>query len=115
MALYNCYYYNRANGKSPVREFIDSLDVKTRNKFFFKKSLLEKFGHKLPEPHASYLKDGIFELRFKGAEGHIRILYFFFCRKKIIFTNGFKKKTNRAPNKEIKLAKERMKDFLSRH
>ena len=40
-----------------------------------RKYLLEEFGHKLPEPHAKYLKDGIFELRFSGKEGKIRVLY----------------------------------------
>lgn len=73
-------------------------------KFFFKKSLLERYGPELPEPHASHMKNDIFELRFRSTEGHIRILYFFFHKKGIIFTNGFKKKTNKTPKKELAAA-----------
>ncbi len=35
--------------------------------------------------------------------------------KKIIATNGFVKKTQKTPAKELKLAKERRADWLSRH
>ena len=55
-----------------------------------------------------------FELRFRGQEGAIRILYFFFHRDKIIFTNGFIKKSSRVPKREILTAIERKKNFLGR-
>lgn len=64
-----CYYYITESNKSPVREFIDSLDITTQKKFFFVKNLLEEFGHRLPFPHAKYIGDSIFELRFQGREG----------------------------------------------
>jgi len=40
----------------------------------------------------------------------------FFCyyEGKIILTNGFIKKTQKTPRKQIKLAKERKKDYLDR-
>jgi len=70
----SCFYYVTESGKSPVRDFIDSLDSGSQRKFFFVKSLLGEFGHKLPQPHAKYIGDEIFELRFKGQEGNIRVL-----------------------------------------
>ena len=73
-----CYYYSTESGKLPAKEFVDSLDFKTQRKFFFVKALLEEFGHKLPQPHAKYIGNDIFELRFKGQEGAVRVLYFFF-------------------------------------
>ena len=108
------YYYLTELGKSPVREFVDSLDNKTQRKFFFVKSLLEEFGHKLSEPHAKYIGDDIFELRFKGQEGAVRVLYFFFHQDKAIFTNGFLKKTRKTPRNEKELAAQRRVDFLKR-
>jgi len=115
MALYACHYYKRLSGKAPVKEFINSLDPNTQSKFFFKKSLLEQYGIMLPEPHASYLKEGIFELRFRSTGGHIRVLYFFAFKKSIIFTNGFRKKTRKVPRKELALAIQRKEEFLNRH
>jgi len=111
----NCFYYVTESGKSPVRDFIDSLDSSSQRKFFFVKSLLEEFGHKLPQPHAKYIGDEIFELRVKGQGGNIRILYFFFHQDKAIFTNGFIKKSAKLPEKEKTLAVERRQTFIKRH
>ena len=108
------YYYLTESGKSPVREFIDSLDFKTQRKFFFVKELLEEFGHKLPFPHAKYTGNDIFEIRFRGQEGHIRILYFFYHQNKVIFTNGFIKKSGKAPKNEIETAVERRSKYLNK-
>ena len=109
-----CYYYSTESGKLPVKEFVDSLDFKTQRKFFFVKALLEEFGHKLPQPHAKYIGNDIFELRFKGQEGAVRVLYFFFHQSKAVFTNGFIKKTDKTPKNEKELAVQRKMDFLSR-
>ena len=114
MKKISSYYYLTESNRSPVREFIDSLDFKTQRKFFFVRNLLEEFGHKLPAPHAKYIGDGIFELRFRGQEGHIRALYFFFQQDKAIFTNGFIKKSNRIPKRQRNLAIERRKSSLER-
>ena len=108
------YYYLKESGRSPVREFIDSLDFKTQRKFFFVKELLEEFGHKLPFPHAKYIGNNIFEIRFRGHEGQIRVLYFFYHQDKVIFTNGFIKKSGKAPRNEIETAIERRSKYLSR-
>jgi len=114
MAPYICFYFTTESGNSPVEEFIDSLDYKTQRKFFFKKGLLEEFGPRLPYPHAKYIGDDIFELRFEGIEGAIRVLYFFFYKNEAIFTNGFIKKSNKTPIREKELAIVRRKQFLAR-
>jgi len=114
VAKITAYYYLTESGKSPVKDFIDSLDFKSQRKFFFVKELLEEFGHKLPFPHAKYIGNSIFELRFKGHEGALRVLYFFYHEDRAIFTNGFIKKTNKTPKNEIIIANERRTNFLNR-
>ena len=106
------YYFTFSSGRSPVREFIDALDVKSQVKFFFVRGLLEEFGHRLPQPHAKYLGDHIFEIRFTGSEGAIRVLYFFYHQDKVILTNGFIKKSNKTPRNEKQTAFARRKQFL---
>ncbi|MEW5757858.1 MAG: type II toxin-antitoxin system RelE/ParE family toxin [Candidatus Omnitrophota bacterium] len=115
MSNISCFYYLTESGRSQVKDFIDSLDQRTQRKFFFIKGLLEEFGRSLPEPHAKHIGNEIFELRFRGQKGNVRIMYFFFHHDKVIFTNGFIKKTNKAPKKEINTAIERKKSFLERH
>ena len=114
MGGYSCFYYTTDAGRAPVEEFIDSLDYKAQRKFFFKKSLLEEFGPKLPQPHAKYIADDIYELRFEANEGPVRVLYFFFHGSEIIFMNGFVKKSNKTPKREKELAIERRKAFLNK-
>lgn len=114
MAKITAYYYLTESGKSPVKAFINSLDFKSQRKFFFVKELLEEFGHRLPFPHAKYIGDSIFELRFKGHEGVVRVLYFFYHEDRAIFTNGFIKKVNKTPKNAINIAIERRANFLNR-
>lgn len=53
-----------------------------------------------------------FEIVFYKTSNSIsRILYFFYCDNKIIMTNGFIKRTNKTPKKEIELAKLRKADY----
>ena len=114
MNNFTCVYYVTGSGKSPVEEFIKSLKRYTRKKFFVCVSLLEEYGKRLPGPHAKYIGNGIYELRVRGQEGQIRVLYFFFQQEKIVFTNGFIKKTKKVPKKEKDLAKLRKQAYLER-
>ena len=115
MEEYTCIFYKTIAGKSPVEDFIEGLEEKTQDKFILKKQLLQDFGPQLRYPHTDYIGEGIFELRFKGKEGQIRVLFFFFYGKRIIFSHGFVKKTQKTPQKEIEIAKGRKKDFWLRH
>jgi phage-related protein len=114
MKEYTCIYYTTAAGKVPVKEFIESLDESSQDAFFYKVKLLEKYGPQLRKPHTDYIEKKFFELRFVGKEGQIRVLFFFFQRERIIFTNGFTKKTRRIPRGEIKLAEQRREEYLQR-
>ena len=114
MKKVTCYYSETEGGRSPVRELIDSLAPKTQRKYFFVMGLLEEYGHRLPQPHADYVGDEIHELRFSGIEGAVRVLYFFFQQDKAIFTNGFIKKSPKAPLRERELAIKRKDSFFNR-
>ena len=109
-----CEYFLTDSDRAPVREFVDSLDAKTQKKFFFVVELLTEFGHKLPPPHAKYLGNSIFELRFSGREGALRIFYFFFHQELAIFTNAFIKKSQKTPPNELNLAIQRRRAYLDR-
>ena len=115
MIKFKCVYYQTDGGRVPVKEFVDSLHERTQHKYFEVVKLLEDYGKSLPHPHADFLGNEIYELRFVGIEGRIRVLYFFYYENKIIFTNGFVKKTQRAPKGEIELAKERRGSYFERH
>jgi phage-related protein len=106
-------YYQTINGNCPVQAFIDSLSFKTQRKYFSKLEWLEEYGPRLIAPHAKKIEEDLYELRFEGEDGAVRIIYFFYVGKKIILVNGFIKKTQKAPRKEIELARRRKDDFLN--
>lgn len=110
-----CVYFQTDSGRVPVRDFVDSLDPRTQHKFFTVAGLLAEFGKRLPEPHAKRLDDGIYELRFHGIEGRVRVLYFFYHQHKAVFTNGFVKKGGPVPEREMQTARKRRKIYLKRY
>ena len=75
---------------------------------------LEKNGTELREPFSKHLEDGIFELRATFSSNISRVLYFFFTGRTAILTNGFIKKSNKTPIKEIEKAKKYRADYLKR-
>ena len=97
-----------------MAEFLDSLDRKMNAKLIGLMELLEEKGTELREPYSAPLEDGIFELRCKLGSNITRALYFFYVGKRIVVTNGFVKKTQKTPPGEIKLAKDRRKDWIER-
>ena len=104
-------YFQKDDGTYPVEDFILSQESKMQAKIFRMLELLELKGNTLREPYSKELDDGIFELRIKQSSNITRILYFFVIGKKVILTNGFVKKTEKTPKREITLAKKRRKIY----
>ncbi len=77
--------------------------------------LLEANGPLLRDPHSGPMGDGIFELRTKQGSNITRVFYFFFVGQKAVLTNGFVKKTRKAPKAEIELAKKYKADYERRN
>lgn len=115
MKKVKCVYFKTDSGRMPAKEFIDSLDERSQQKYFEVIKLLSDYGKSLPKPHAKNLEDEIYELRFFGIEGRVRVLYFFYHEGKAVLTNGLVKKKGPVPKKEIKTAKGRMKIYIKQN
>ena len=105
-------FYEKADGTRPAEEFLNALDKPMRIKMVKMISLLGELGFNLREPYSKPIDDGIFELRAQVGNKISRILYFFVIGKRVILINGFIKKTQKTPQKEIELAKKYRKDYL---
>ena len=105
-------YFTDTMGKQPVKEWIDTLDIKLQLKIFRAFELLEDFNINLKAPYVKPLEDKLYELRIKDQKGIYRVIYFAHTGKEFIMLNGFIKKTQKTPKKEIELAKTRMKEVL---
>lgn len=108
-------FYKTLSGHSPVGEFIDSLNIKDAKKIVWTLRLIRDLDRVSEE----YLKkltntDDIWEIRIQFGNNIFRILGFFDEFNLIILTNGFIKKSQKTPKKEIELAEKRKKDYLER-
>ena len=112
--MFEVIFYKKENGDCPVQDFLSGLDIKMQAKMIGLLEILEDKGNMLREPYSKHLDDGIFEIRCKVGNNITRVMYFFYYEGKIILTNGFVKKTQKTPKKEIELAKERRRDFVER-
>jgi phage-related protein len=72
--------------------------------------LLMEFGPNLRMPHSRALGDGLFELRLRGREGIGRALYCFVAGQRVVILHAFIKKTQETQEKELRLARKRMKE-----
>ena len=72
---------------------------------------METFGPDLGIPHTRAMGNGLFELRMKAAEGIGRVFYCTLIGRRIVFLHQFVKKTDKTPPKELKIARQRMKEL----
>lgn len=106
--------YQTLQGDSPVKEFIDSLEQKAQAKVYDAINLLRNFGIRLGSPHVKKVTGTqMWELRILGADS-IRVLYIAITGKTFLILHGFKKKKDKTPPKEIKIAEERLTDHRAR-
>lgn len=103
-------FYQDRNGKCPVLEWLDELPKKIQEKAEVRIERLEELGHELRRPEADYLRDDIYELRWRFQSVNYRILYFFHKRDVVVLAHGLTKEQE-VPEREIALAVERKKEF----
>lgn len=112
--VYSLEFYETSSGNSQVRDFLSKMSGKGKAKFFQIANLLKEAGPEVRMPYSRYLDDGIFEVRVIVGNDSSRVLYFFMEGQKIIFTNGFVKKTQKTPRKEIETAIRYRADYLKK-
>lgn len=106
--------YENTKGDKPVEEFFDSLEVKAKLKINHAIELLEAFGLAGGYPHVKKLTGSdLWEYRILGADS-IRIFYVSMTGKTFLILHGFKKKKQKTPSKEIKIAEERLTEYVIR-
>jgi len=73
--------------------------------------LLAEHGPNLRLPHSRALGEGLFELRPRGRSGIGRAFYCFMVGRRITVLHAFIKKTQETPDRELKLARKRLKEL----
>ena len=98
--------FESKRGEKFIESFILPLSPTAIAKITHTINLLEQHGPFLTMPHAKKITHRLYELRIRGKD-EIRILYAF-IRNDIYLLHAFKKKTQKLPAKEVKIAEERL-------
>jgi phage-related protein len=102
------FYYDEKG--CPFLKWLEDLPKRIEAKARVKLERLAELGHELRRPEADYLRDGIYELRWKDQSVNYRALYFFHGRGLVVVSHGLTKESE-VPDQEIDLAIRRKKAF----
>ena len=93
-------------------DFLKGLPEKAQNKIFKIIEAIETF-ERIPANYLKYIKgtEGLFEARAKLGSDIWRVFCFYDDGKLVILLNGFTKKTQKTPKKEIAKAERLMKAY----
>jgi phage-related protein len=105
-------FFQSAEGKSPVAEYLDGLDAKQAAKALWTLSAI-RLTHPAP---SVYLKkmvatDDLWEVRVIFAGNIFRLLGWMEGTDKLVLAHGFTKKTEKTPLQEIKITETRKKIY----
>lgn len=91
--------------KDYFEEFFVKQREKVKAKIIWTLELIEEL-ERVPETYLKHLEntDGLYEIRVQQGSDIFRIFCFFDQGQLIILTNGFQKKTQKTPKKEIEKA-----------
>jgi len=91
--------------KSYFQEFFDKQPKKVKAKIVWTFDLIEAL-QRVPETYLKHLETtaGLYEIRVQQGSAIFRIFCFFDEGKLVVLANGFQKKTQKTPRKEIELA-----------
>lgn len=94
-------------------EFYQVLDQKVKGKIQYVFELIKQVD-RVPEKFLKHLAgtNGLYEIRIEYQSNIYRIFCCFDNEKLVVLFNGFQKKTQKTPHKEIEKAERLMKDYF---
>jgi len=100
--------------KEYFREFYSAQTTKVRNKILWTLQIIENIEH-VPELYFKHLEgtEGLYEIRVQSGSNIFRIFCFFDKENLIVVGNGFQKKTQKTPVKEIDRAEKIKNEYYA--
>lgn len=103
---YTITYYNES-----VQDQILQLPDTLAARYVILTRRMIALGPNLGEPHTKAIRDGLFELRLKGAQGIARVFYCTLVGRRIVMLHSFIKKSEKTPLRELRVAEARLKEI----
>ena len=99
--------FRSASGEVPFLDWFTNLKARDRKAYTAcvqRILALSEHGHDLDRPLAAFLRNGIYELRFKNNTVQYRVLYFFVGKNAAVLSHGIRKTGAKVPDQEIEKA-----------
>lgn len=111
---YDVQYYITSAGKNPFSDFLDTLTGQQQAKILRIFFHIKGYGLSSILPHVKkFSGTPLWEIRILGKD-NIRVLYVCLFEEIVLVLHGFIKKKQKTPVKEIDVALQRYKEWLSR-
>ena len=98
--------------KSYFTDFISSISEIEARKVFYVLDMM-KIQERLSTKFVKYIENGIFELRAEHGGNIFRVFFIFDEGNIALLFNGFQKKSQKTPQKEIELAKRLKNEYYA--
>ena len=108
-------FYRLESGRSPIEEFLDSLNAKQARKITWVMGLVEEF-ERVPSQYLQKMEntDDLWEIRVQFGGNIFRFLGFFVGGKLFLVAHGFAKKAKKTHQQDIDLAESRKREYQTR-
>lgn len=108
----NIEFYQTLRKRSPVTDFIDSQDKRDQTILLTVLENITEDGFNAKGCQFRQLEGKLWEIKVKTPSGGYRLLYATIQADLLFILHAFKKKTQKAPKKELDIARKRLKEIL---
>lgn len=105
-------YYAKINGKMPVKDAIDALNIDEQADILARLKGIEHHGFNYSRVQFKQIKGKLWEIKYKYRNQH-RVLYCMQSSKLMVLLHYVKKKTQKLEKKDRSISEKRMMEVLN--
>lgn len=108
-------FYKNSSGREPVKDDIKKLERKDALKVASVLDSIKKDGFRALRVEFRQIEGKLWEIKIKLESGGYRIFYTIINIEKMVLLHSYKKKSQKAPKKELDVAFSRLKDYINNY
>ena len=105
-------FFVSQTGRSPVQEFIKSLNKQDKAKVLGCLQSIQELGLDCPRVEFRQIEGKLWEIKVRTQAGGYRFFYITIKKEVMVLLHAYKKQSQKAPKNEIEIALKRLKEVL---
>lgn len=107
------FFYVKTNHRCPVKDFIEKLESRDKAKVLACLKNIEELGFDCPRVEFRQMDQRLWEIKIRSGSSGFRIFYVSLKNNILVLLHAYKKQSQKAPQKELDLAKQRMREVIA--